>query len=50
MRVVLPDVRSPAVVAKGHALGKVRRLYITKSDLINNGLTGGCAKDVQREC
>ena len=42
VRVVLPDVSSPAAVAEAEAIGKGRRLYISKADIMKHGLTEGC--------
>ena len=42
VRVVLPDVSSPAAMAEAEAIGKTRRLYINKADIIKHGLTEGC--------
>ena len=42
VRVVLPDVRSPAAMAEAEAIGKGRRLYTSKADLMKHGLTEGC--------
>ena len=42
VRIVLPDVSSPAAVAEAEAIGKGRRLYISKADLMKHGLTEGC--------
>ena len=42
VRIVLPDVSSPAAMAEAEAIGKGRRLYIGKADLMNHGLTEGC--------
>ena len=42
VRVVLPDVSSPAVIAEAEALAKTRRLYISKADIMKHGLTEGC--------
>ena len=42
MRDVLPDVSSPAAMAEAKAIGKGRRLYISKADLTKHGLTEGC--------
>ena len=41
-RIVLPDVSSPAAMAEAEAIGKSRRLYISKADLMKHGLTEGC--------
>ena len=40
--IVLPDVSSPAAMAEAEAIGKGRRLYISKADLMKHGLTEGC--------
>ena len=42
MRVVLPDVISLAAMAEAEAIGKGRRLYISKVDIMKHGLTEGC--------
>ena len=42
VRIVLPDVSSPAAMAEAEAIGKGRRLYISKADIMNHGLTEGC--------
>ena len=42
VRVVLPDVSSPAAMAEAEAIGKGRRLYISKADLMKHGLIEGC--------
>ena len=42
VRIVLPDVSSPAAMAEAEAIGKGRRLYISKADLMTHGLTEGC--------
>ena len=42
VRVVLPDVSSLAVMAEADAIGKARRLYINKVDIMKHGLTEGC--------
>ena len=42
VRVVLPDVRSLAATAVAEAIGKARRLCISKADIMKHGLTGGC--------
>ena len=39
VRVVLPDVSSLAAMAEAEALGRTRRLYISKADIL---LTKGC--------
>ena len=44
VRVVLPDVSSPAAMAEAEAIGKGRRLYISKADTMKRGLTEGCLK------
>ena len=41
VRVVLPDVSSPAVMG-GCAWKKVRRLHINKADIMKHGLKEGC--------
>ena len=43
VRVVLPDVSSPVVLAEAEALARKRRLYISKADIMKHGLTEGCA-------
>ena len=40
---MLSGVRAPAGMAQADALGKVRRLYITKSDIMKYWLPDGCA-------
>ena len=42
VRVVLCDVSSPAAMAEAEAIGKTRRLYINKADIMKRGLTEGC--------
>ena len=42
VRIVLRDVSSPAAMAEAEAIGKGRRLYISKADLMKHGLTEGC--------
>ena len=42
VRIVLPDVSSPAAMAEPEAIGKGRRLYISKADTMKHGLTEGC--------
>ena len=42
VRVVLPDVSSLAAMAEAEAIGKGRRLYISKADIMKYGLTEGC--------
>ena len=42
VRIVLLDVSSLAAMAEAEAIGKGRRLYISKSDLMKHGLTEGC--------
>ena len=42
VRIVLPDVSSPAAMAEAEAIGKGRRLYISKADIMEHGLTEGC--------
>ena len=42
VRIVLPDVSSPAAMAEAEAIGKGRRLYISKANLMKHGLTEGC--------
>ena len=42
VRIVLPDVSSPAAMAEAEAIGKGRRLYISKADIMKHGLTEGC--------
>ena len=39
MRVVLLDVSSPAAMAEAEVIGKDRRLYISKADIMKHGLT-----------
>ena len=41
VRVVLPDVSSPAAMAEAEAIGKGRRLSISKADSMKHGLTEG---------
>ena len=42
VRIVLLDVSSPAAMAEAEAIGKGRRLYISKDDIVKHGLTEGC--------
>ena len=42
VRVVLPDVSSPAAMADAEAMGKGRRLYSSKADIVKHGLAEGC--------
>ena len=42
VRVVLPDVSSPTATAEAEAIGRTRRLYINKADIMKYGLTEGC--------
>ena len=42
VRVVLPDVCSPAAMAEAESIGRTRRLYINKADIMKYGLTEGC--------
>ena len=42
VRVVWPDVSSLAAMAEAEAIGKARRLYINKGDIMKHGLTEGC--------
>ena len=42
MRVVLLDVSSHAAMAEAEAIGKGRRLHISKADIMKHGLTEGC--------
>ena len=42
VRIVLPDVSSPAAMAEVEAIRKGRRLYISKADIMKHGLTDGC--------
>ena len=42
VRAVLLDVSSLAAMAEAEAIGKVRRLYINKADIMTRGLTEGC--------
>ena len=42
VRIVLPDVSSPAVMAEAEAIGKGRRLCNSKADIMKQGLTEGC--------
>ena len=39
VRIVLPDVSSPAAMAAAEAIGKGRRLNISKADIMKHGLT-----------
>ena len=39
VRVVLPDLSSLAAMADSAAIGKTRRLYINKADIMKHGLT-----------
>ena len=40
--IVLPDLSSPAAMPEAEAIGKGRRLYISKADIMKHGLTEGC--------
>ena len=42
VRIVLLDVSSLAAMAEAEAIGKGRRLYTNKTDIMKHGLTGGC--------
>ena len=42
VRVVFLDVSSPAAMAEAEAIGKGRRVCISKADLMKHGLTEGC--------
>ena len=42
VRIVLADVSSPAAMTEAEAIGKGRRLYISKADIMKHGLTEGC--------
>ena len=42
VRIVLLDVTSPTAMAEAEAIGKGRRLYISKADIMNHELTEGC--------
>ena len=42
VRIVLLDVSSPPAMAEAEAIGKGRRLYISKADDIKHGLIEGC--------
>ena len=42
VRIVLLDVSSPATMADAEAIGKSRRLYISKADFMKHGSTEGC--------
>ena len=42
VRVVLPDVSSIKAMAEAEAIGRTRRLYINKADIMKFGLTEGC--------
>ena len=42
VRIVLPDVSSPSAMAEAEAIGKGRRLHISKADIMKHGLTEGC--------
>ena len=42
VRIVLPDVKSPAAMAEAEAIGKGRRLYIRKADIMKHEPTEGC--------
>ena len=46
MRVVLPGVSSPAAMAEAEAIGKGRRLHISKADIMKHGLkdASGCRR------
>ena len=49
MRIVLLDVTSPAAMAEVEAIGKGRRLYISKADIMKHGLTEGCRTRLEAE-
>ena len=42
VRIVFPDVRSPAAMAEAEAIGKGRRMCISKADIMKHGRTEGC--------
>ena len=42
VRVVLPDVSSPTAMAEAEAIGRTRRLYTNKADIMKYRLTEGC--------
>ena len=42
VRVVLPDVSLPVAMAEAEAIGKTRRLYISKAGIMKHGMTEGC--------
>ena len=42
VRIVLPYVSSRAAMAEAEAVGKGRRLYISKADILEHGLAEGC--------
>ena len=42
LRVVVSDVSSLAAMGEADTIGKTRRLYINKADIMKHGLTEGC--------
>ena len=48
VRIVLPDVSSSAAMAAAEAIGKGRRLYISKADIMKHGLTCRCLAEGKR--
>ena len=42
VRIVLPDVSSPAAMAEADGIGQRRRQYISKADIMKRVLTEGC--------
>ena len=42
VRVVLPDVSASSAMAEAEAIGRTRRLYINKADIMKYRLTEGC--------
>ena len=49
VRIVLPDVSSPVAMAEAEAIGKGRRLYISKADVVKHGLTDASGADASRK-
>ena len=49
VRIVLPDVSSPAAMAEAEAIGKGRRLFFSKADIMKHGLTEGCRARLEAE-
>ena len=44
VRIVSPYVSSPAAMSEAEAIGKGRRLFISKADIMKHGLTEGCLR------